>query len=121
MTAIDHETRNYEKSHVIEGLDMQELAGSDMQATSVPSLNASEETAPDSPLEVHYHHLPHNHVHIDLMQDEYLPEEVARMFGTSLETVLHSIRIGDLKAKRKGQHVVSIPRAALIHWYENRR
>ncbi|MEP6774699.1 MAG: helix-turn-helix domain-containing protein [Chloroflexota bacterium] len=121
MTAIDHETRNYEKSHVVEGLDLQEMSGSDMQATPVPSLDTSRETAFDSPLEMHYHHLSHNHMHIDLMQDEYIPEEVARMFGTSLETVLHSIRIGDLKAKRKGQHVVSFPRAALIHWYENRR
>jgi hypothetical protein len=53
MTAIDHETRNYEKSHVIEGLDMEEMSGSDMQATSVPTLDTTEETANNSPLEVH--------------------------------------------------------------------
>jgi excisionase family DNA binding protein len=95
------------------------MSGSDMQDASLPSLKTTEELT-QSALEVHYHHHPHDHAHVDLMKDEYVPEEVALMLGTSVEVIMHAIWNGELKAERVGQRVVCIPRAALVTWYKRR-
>src|SRR5438046_8255078 len=46
--------------------------------------------------------------HIDLSAEEYTPEEIARMLGTSLEVVMHAVWQGELKAEKKGRDVVCI-------------
>jgi excisionase family DNA binding protein len=85
-----------------------------------PALKTAEEAPDGSHFEVHRYHKPHNPAHVDLMKDEYLPDEVARMLGTSLEVIMHAIWRGELKAERKGHHVVCIPRSALLAWYSIR-
>src|SRR5438034_11035782 len=44
--------------------------------------------------------------HVDLSKEEYTPDEVAHMVGTSRDTVIHAVRRGELKAERAGQTVV---------------
>lgn len=103
---------------VSEGLDRQEMGKSDMEVLPGPHLKSFDEQPERSPLEVHNHHHAHDHAHVDLRKEEYLPDEVADMLGTSLEVVMRAIRYGDLKAERKGQRVVCITRAALLDWYK---
>lgn len=98
----------------------QDVSGSEVEFPPVHALKTDEKPRDGSAFEVHHHHNPHDHSHVDLMKDEYLPDEVARMLGTSLEVVMHAIWRGELKAERKGRHVVCIPRAALLDWYKIR-
>ena len=105
---------------VIEGLDRLDMAGSDMELPRTPTLKIEEEQPGSSRLELHYQHQPHDHAHVDLMKEEYLPDEVARMLGTSVEVVMHAIWHGELKARRSGHQVVNISRAALLEWYKVR-
>jgi hypothetical protein len=72
-------------------------------------------------LERHERHDPHNRGHVDLMQEEYTPEEVSRLIGTSLEVVMHAIWSGDLKADRKGHAVVCIKHADVTEWLHRRQ
>jgi hypothetical protein len=106
-----------ERSTVIEGLDREEMSRSDMEPTPDHILKTTDEPDDIGQVEVHLRHHPHDRAHVDLMKDEYIPEEVALMLGTSLEVVMHAIWNGELKAGRKGQKVVSISRVALIDWY----
>lgn len=78
------------------------------------------EEVEEPPVQVHDRHNPHDHAHVDLRQDEYTPEEVARLIGTSLDVVMHAIRSGDLKADRQGQAVVCITHADVVHWLRTR-
>ncbi len=71
-------------------------------------------------LELHERHHSHDLAHVDLMQEEYTPEEVARLMGTSLEVVMHAIWGGDLKAERQGHNVVCIQHADLADWLRRR-
>src|SRR6266576_1715536 len=64
-------------------------------------------------LESHRRHDPHDPAHVDLLQEEYTPEEAARLMGTSLEVVMHAIWDGALKAERQGHNVVCIQHADL--------
>ena len=72
-------------------------------------------------LERHERHDPHNRGHVNLMQEEYTPEEVARLIGTSLEVVMHAIWSGDLKADRKGKAVVCIKHEDVTNWLRQRQ
>jgi DNA-directed RNA polymerase specialized sigma24 family protein len=58
--------------------------------------------------------------HIDLSKEEYAPDEIARMLGTSLEVVMQAIWHGQLKAERKGQDVVCIQHADVVDWLKRR-
>ena len=71
-------------------------------------------------LEHHDRHDPHNRAHVDLSQEEYTPEEVARLIGTSLEVVMHAIWQGDLKAERKGNRVICIKHEDATDWLRRR-
>ena len=71
-------------------------------------------------LEMHNYERSRDRSHVDLTQAEYTPEEVARLIGTSLEVVMHSIWSGDLKAERKGKDVVCIPHEAVTDWLRRR-
>ncbi len=75
-----------------------------------------------SKLNLGSHHRQHVHdpAHIDLLQEEYTPEEAARLIGTSLEVVMHAIWGGDLKAQREGKNVVYIQHADLTDWLDRR-
>jgi hypothetical protein len=109
-----------ETQTVSEGLNRVDMAASDMEIPRTPVLKTLEEQPDKSLLEVHSQHQPHDHAHVDLMKEEYLPDEVARMLGTSVEVVMHAIWHGELKARRSGHQVVYISRAALIEWYKDR-
>lgn len=62
----------------------------------------------------------HQHPHIDLSAEEYTPEEVARLLGTSLDVVLHAARNGELKAQRAGHNIISIKHADVVEWLRSR-
>jgi excisionase family DNA binding protein len=71
-------------------------------------------------LEAHQRLHPHDRAHVNLTQDEYTPEEIARMIGTTVDNVMHDIRAGDLKAQRAGRDVICIKRADVIEWLARR-
>jgi hypothetical protein len=71
-------------------------------------------------LELHHRQHAHDPAHVDLRQEEYSPEEAARLIGTSLEVVMHAIWGGDLKAQRQGHNVICIQRADLADWLRRR-
>lgn len=71
-------------------------------------------------LQVHTWEHPHDRRHVNLMQEDYTPEEAARMLGTSLEVIMHAARSGDLKAERQGRDIVCICRADLLDWLNRR-
>jgi excisionase family DNA binding protein len=111
---------NRETQTVIDGIERQETARRDMEVLTVLALRKVDEETDPHPLEMHYHHRPHDHAHVDLLKEEYVPDEVACMLGTSVEVIMRAIRRGELRAERKGRHVISIPRTALIAWYKTR-
>ena len=71
-------------------------------------------------LELHHRQRAHDPAHVDLRQEEYTPEEAARLIGTSLEVVMHAIWDGALKAERQGHNVVCIQHADLADWLRRR-
>lgn len=74
----------------------------------------------DRVLEIHHRKQPHDRRHVDLQQEEYTPEEVARLLGTPREVVLQAVRRGELKAERKGHSVVCITHEDVVQWLRNR-
>ena len=73
---------------------------------------------PDDPLRLlsHTRAHPHDRSHVDLNQDEYTPEEAARMLGTSVEVIMRAAYEGELRAERAGSKVVCIKREDLVDW-----
>lgn len=71
-------------------------------------------------VEVHQRPRANDPAHVDLQQEDYTPEEVARLMGTSLEVVMHAVRSGELKAEREGQAVVCIAHADVVDWMRRR-
>lgn len=71
-------------------------------------------------LETHTRHDRRDRAHVDLQQEEYTPDEIARMLGTSLEVVMHAIWAGELKADRKGHNVVCIKHEDVTDWLRRR-
>ena len=57
---------------------------------------------------------------VGLDQDEYKPEEVARLLGTTVEVVMRAIYDGELKADRQGNDVVCITHTDLADWLGRR-
>ena len=62
----------------------------------------------------------YNRTHIDLNQDDYRPEEVARLLGTTVEVIMRAIYQGELKANRQGLDVICIEHADLADWLRRR-
>ena len=62
----------------------------------------------------------YNRTHIDLNQDDYRPEEVARLLGTTVEVIMRAIYEGQLKANRQGLDVICIEHADLADWLSRR-
>lgn len=83
---------------------------------------AGDEQAPADPvhLETHQRHDSGDRAHVNLNQEEYTPDELARMLGTSLEVVMGAIRQGELKAERQGQDVVCIGHSEVVDWLRRR-
>ena len=74
-------------------------------------------------VETHTHARRHDtshHTRIDLDQEEYTPDQVARLMGTSLEVVMHAIWRNELKAKRTGHDVVAIKHEDVVDWLRRR-
>lgn len=71
-------------------------------------------------LATHLHPLPASETHIDLSQDDYTPQEVARLLGTSVEVVNRAVYDGDLQATREGRDIVCISRADMVDWMRRR-
>lgn len=71
-------------------------------------------------LEVHRRTNPRDRGHVDLTQEEYTPDQVARLLGTSLEVVMQAIWHGELKAERKGRQVVCISHSDVVDWLRRR-
>lgn len=107
-------------STVIEGLNREDMGHADAEPLLIPTLNTGEEPSYAGRLEIHTYHLPHDHAHVDLTREEYLPDEAALLYGISVEVVMHAIRQGELKARRIGHNIVGIPRAELIMWFKDR-
>lgn len=101
---------------VSEGLDREEMSREDMEPLHGPAFETAEESQATANIEVHTSHEHHGRRHVNLSQEEYNPEEIALMLGTSLEVVMHAIWSGELKTKRRGRDVVSIRRADLTAW-----
>jgi excisionase family DNA binding protein len=82
----------------------------------------TEDEEPDDPLRLLSHSRAHAHdrAHVDLLQDEYTPEEAARLLGTSIEVIIHAAREGELKAERAGHKIVCIQHADLVDWLKRR-
>ena len=81
---------------------------------------SAEEFAERAQLEMHRHQRVHDPTHVDLLQEEYTPEEVARLLGTSKEVVMHAIWSGELKADRKGHDVICIKHEDVVDWLRRR-
>jgi hypothetical protein len=81
---------------------------------------ADAESQAELPIERHARHDPHNPAHIDLTQDEYTPDEVARIASTTLDVVMHAIWSGDLKAERQGRNIICIKHEDVTDWLRRR-
>jgi excisionase family DNA binding protein len=90
----------------------------DMENDPLPHFVGESSDAEADPLitQAHKRLHPHDRAHVNLTQEEYTPEEVARLLGTSLDNVIHAIRSGDLKAKRAGRDVVCINHHDIVDW-----
>ena len=58
--------------------------------------------------------------HVDLSKEEYTADEVAHMVGASVDSVMHAVRRGELKAERVGQNVVCIRHEDVTDWLRRR-
>ena len=94
--------------------------GKDMAEGSHVGFGGIDESEDPLRLESHtrpVHGRPH---HIDLNQDEYTSEEVARLIGTTVEVVNRAVYEGELKANRQGRDIICIQRADLLDWLRRR-
>jgi excisionase family DNA binding protein len=71
-------------------------------------------------LEMHQRYHGRTHHHIDLNAEEYSPDELARLLGTSLDVVLHAARSGELHAQRAGHNITCIKHADVVDWLRRR-
>ena len=72
-------------------------------------------------LEMHRRGVRHERgQHIDLSKEEYTPDEVARLIGTSRDVVIHAARTGELKSERAGHDIVCIKHEDVVVWLRKR-
>ena len=92
----------------------------DAEERSQAVLRESEEE--EDPLRLLSHSRAHAHdrAHVNLMQDEYTPEEAARLLGMSIDVITHAARQGELKADRAGHKIVCIKHEDLVDWLKRR-
>ncbi len=81
---------------------------------------SAEEFTERAHVELHRRHRPHDPAHVDLLQEEYTPEEVARLIGIGRDVVMHAIWSGELKAERKGHDVICIKHEDVVDWLRRR-
>jgi excisionase family DNA binding protein len=93
----------------------------DIVETHVPVDLGPEEFEQQAHIEMHQRGRRHGHdQHVDLSKEEYTPEEISRMLGTSLEVVMRAVWDGQLKAEKKGRDVVCIQHADVVEWLRSR-
>ena len=93
----------------------------DMMEPHVPVDIGPEEFEAQAQLEMHRRGRRTAHdQHIDLSQEEYTPEEIARLMGTSLEVVMHAIWRRELKAEKKGRDVICVQHGDVVDWLRRR-
>lgn len=71
-------------------------------------------------VEMHQRYHGRAHHHIDLNAEEYTPDDLARLLGTSLEVVLHAARSGELHAQRAGRNITRIKHEDVVAWLRKR-
>lgn len=102
-------------------LDSGDGLGEDIrQRSNVGFGSVDDDLAERVHLETHHRQRAHDPAHVDLSKDEYTPDEVARLIGTSKEAVIHAITQGELKADRKGRDVVCIQHHDVVEWLRRR-
>lgn len=101
-------------------LDLGDGIGQDIRQGSNVGFGGTDDTGQVGGLETHHRHHAHDPAHVDLTKDEYTPDEVARLVGTSKEAVIHAITQGELKADRKGRDVVCIQHHDVVEWLRRR-
>lgn len=92
----------------------------DMSEGSRPALGGVDESEDPLRLGAQVHSRRAGGTHVDLNQDEYKPEDVARLLGTTVEVVMRAVYDGELKADREGNDVVCITHADLADWLRRR-
>lgn len=98
--------------HALDGTEI----GQDIQQGSHVEFARVDEFEDRVHLDLHRRHRAHDASHVDLTQEEYTPEEVARLVGTSKEAVIHAITQGELKATREGRDIVCIDHHSVVEW-----
>ena len=98
--------------------DREVVSREDMEQEQLPHFVGESGDGEENPLglESHQRLHPHDRAHVNLNQDEYTAEEVARLLSTSLDHVMHAVRSGELKAERAGRNVVCIKHHDLVDW-----
>ena len=98
--------------------DRDVIVRQDMEQEPLPHfIGESDDDEEDSArIQAHQRLHPHDRAHVNLNQDDYTAEEVARLLSTSLDHVMHAIRSGELKAERAGRNVVCIKHHDLVDW-----
>ncbi|HEY0069503.1 MAG TPA: helix-turn-helix domain-containing protein [Chloroflexia bacterium] len=94
--------------------------GEDVRERSNVRFGGDDDSEDRVHLETHHRHQAHDPAHVDLTKDEYTPDELARLVGTSKEAVIHAITQGELKADRKGRDVVCIQHHDVVEWLRRR-
>ncbi|MDQ3928692.1 MAG: helix-turn-helix domain-containing protein [Chloroflexota bacterium] len=109
-----------EQERDMHALDFGDGIGDDTRSGSNVQFG-SDDSGDDTGLETHLRHYAHDPAHVDLTKDEYTPDEVARLVGTSKEAVIHAISQGELKADRKGRDIVCIQHHDVVEWLRRRQ
>lgn len=110
---MDEQAKNTPRGNDVEPL-------TDMDEGLRVSYSVHDDSEDHVHLEVRDRHHMHDRRHVDLHQEEYTPEEAARLLGMGRDVVLHAVYDGELKADRKGRKVVCIARVDLIDWLRRR-
>jgi hypothetical protein len=55
-----------------------------------------------------------------LHDDHYTADDVARLLGVGVSVVRHAAFTGELRARILGHHVLSLQRADVVAWFQER-
>lgn len=110
----DHQERDM---HALDGV---EEVGPDVQQGSQIRFAETDDSEQDVKFETHNRRQVRDPAHVNLTQDEYTPDEIARLIGTSKEAVIHAISRGELKAERQGRDIVCIQHHDVVEWLRRR-
>jgi excisionase family DNA binding protein len=101
-------------------LDLGDEIGPDARERAAHIHFGDDDSGEETGFQTHHRHHAHDPAHVDLTKDEYTPDEVARLIGTSKEAVIHAITRGELKADRQGRDVVCIQHHDVVEWLRRR-